>query len=172
MLGFRLKGPVQSSGRGWPFQRTAQNMINCKEKQPQSSKDIPSFLEITQKGTKMDPFSSRHCVFPCVCMGYYGRGFSTFWWTWSFSAACHAMAGFTHYSHCYCMSVIARTACYRNLVIMTCCEQPHTLSHTPRRSVSLPSAFLSWPLWSNLCSYVLDCCPRCLTPAFEISPLM
>ena len=48
-----------------------------------------------------------------------------------------AMAGFTHYSPSYWMSVIARTACYRNLVIMARCEQPPSVSHTPRRSVSL-----------------------------------
>lgn len=29
------------------------------------------------------------------------------------------------------MSVMAKTACYRNLVIMTCCEQSHSVSHTP-----------------------------------------
>lgn len=37
-------------------------MIDCKEKQPQSSKAIPSFLELIRKGTKMDPFSSTHDV--------------------------------------------------------------------------------------------------------------
>lgn len=38
---------------------------------------------------------------------------------------CHTVVGFTHYSHSDEMSVIARRACYRNLAIMTRCEQAH-----------------------------------------------
>lgn len=30
--------------------------------------------------------------------------------------------------------------------------------------IRLPSTFLLWPLWSSLRSYVLDCCPRRMTP--------
>lgn len=133
------------------------------------------------EGTKMDPFSSRlDVVSSCVPIWdiivvvafikiHILVDLNPFY-------CLSAMVGFTHYSHSYWMSVIARTACYRNLVIMTCCEQPRSLSHTHHVApVSLPLpplAFLLWPLWSNLRSYVLDCWPRCLTPAFEISPLM
>lgn len=82
------------------------------------------------------------------------------------SAICQAMVGFTHYSHFYWISIIVRTACYRNLVIITCCEQPHSLSHTTSLCLPHPS-----PLPFSCGHFDQICALMSLTAAPDAWPL-